>query len=82
MYAISSATFCGRTHAIFVSADRLRPEAEGALRRATAAGVQADIRMQQVTDEIFLDLQVALVNVGHPRKRIHVRESSRARGCG
>ena len=55
-----------RTHAIFVSADGLRPEAEGALRRATAAGVKAHVRMQQVTDEIFFDLQIALVDVRHP----------------
>ena len=38
-----------RTNAVFVSANGLRPEAEGALRRAAAAGVHADVRMQQVT---------------------------------
>ena len=70
-----------RTNAIFVSADGLRPEAEGALRRAAAAGVKAHVRMQQVTDEIFLDLQIALVDVRHPGERIHVRGSSRARDC-
>ena len=28
--------------------------------------------MEQIADEILFDLQVALVDVGHPRKRIHV----------
>ena len=58
--------------AVLVSADGLRPEAEGALRRATAAGVHADVRMEQVTDEIVLDLQIALIDVRHPREHVHV----------
>ena len=61
-----------RADAVFVSADGLRPEAEGALRRAAAPRVHADVRMQQVADEILFDLEVALVNVRHPRERVHV----------
>jgi len=46
------------TDAILVSADGLRPEAKGALRRATAAGVEAHVGMQQVADEIVFDPEV------------------------
>ena len=62
-----------RADAIFVSADGLRPEAEGALRRAAAAGIHRNVRMQQVADEIFFDLQIAFIDVRHPRQRVHVR---------
>jgi hypothetical protein len=55
-----------RAHAVFVAADGLGPEAEGALRRAAAAGVEAQIGMEQVADEILFDLQVAFVGVHHP----------------
>ena len=55
-----------------MSADGLRPKAEGALRGATAAGVKTDVRMQQVTDEIFFDLKVAFIDVGNPRQHVHV----------
>ena len=58
--------------AVFVPADGLRPEAEGALGRAAAAGVEAHVGMEQVADEILLDLQVALIDVGHPGQRVHV----------
>ena len=39
--------------AVFVSADGLRPEAEGALRRTTASRGHADVGVQEVADEIF-----------------------------
>ena len=42
------------------------------MRRATAAGVHAHVGVEQVTDEIVFDLEVALVHVRHPRKRVHV----------
>ena len=60
--------------AVFVAADGLRPEAEGALGGAPAARVQAHIGMEQVADEILLDLQVALIDIGHPGQRIHVAD--------
>src|SRR6185312_6232966 len=49
-----------RAHPIFVAADGLWPEAEGALRRATAARVHTEVGMQEVADEILLNLEVAL----------------------
>ena len=55
-----------------MATDGLRPEAEGALRRTAAAGVKRDVRMLQVAVEIIFNLHVALVNVGHPRQRVHV----------
>ena len=58
--------------AILVPADGLRPEAEGALGRAAAARIHRDVGMLEVADEILFDLEVALVNVGDPRERVHV----------
>ena len=64
----------GRTHAVAVAADRLRPQAEGALRAAAAAGVEAHVRMLQIADEVVLDLQVALVDRRDERQLVHVLE--------
>ena len=61
-----------RADAVAVAADGLGPEAEGALGRAAASGVDADVGMQQVADEILLDLEVALVHVRHPGQHVHV----------
>ena len=58
--------------AVFMPADGLGPETEGALGGAPAARVEAHIGMEQVADKILLDLQVALIDVGHPRQRVHV----------
>ena len=43
-----------------------------ALRRATAPGVEAEIRVEEVADEILLDLKIAFVGVHHPRQDVHV----------
>ena len=61
-----------RADAVFVSADGLRPEAEAALRRAAAAGVHRNVRMQQIADEILFNLQIAPIHIRHPRQRVHV----------
>ena len=61
-----------RARAVAVAAARLRPEAEGALRAAAATGVERDVGMQQVPDEVVLDLEVALVDVDHERQPIHL----------
>ena len=53
-------------------ADGLRPQAEGAARFAAAAGVERDIGVQQVADEIVFDAQVALVDLGDEGKLVHV----------
>src|SRR2546422_6860956 len=33
--------------------------------------------VQQVTDEIFFDLQIPFVNVRHPREQVHVLDQDR-----
>ena len=67
-------------HAVAVPAKRLRPQAKCALRAAAPAGVQRDVRMLQVADEIVLDGQVALVDVHHIRQRVHVFDRGPRRG--
>src|SRR5262249_32273645 len=52
-----------RAHPVFMATNGLRPKAEGALGGTAPARVKADVRMQQVTDEVFLDLQIALIDV-------------------
>jgi hypothetical protein len=49
-----------------VAGERLRPEAEGALRRAAAGAVERDVRMQQERDVVARDVHVAGVDVGDP----------------
>src|SRR5438105_14138928 len=56
-------------------AHRLRPQAEGAARFATASRVEGDVGMQQIAAEIILDGEIALVDRRHPGKRIHVLEN-------
>ena len=41
--------------AVAMAADRLRPQAEGAARFAAAAGVERDVGMLQIADEVVLD---------------------------
>ena len=48
--------------AVAMAAHRLRPQAEGAARFAAAAGVERDVGMPEIADEIILDGQVALVD--------------------
>ena len=52
-------------HPVAVPAQRLRPQAERALRAAAPARVERDVRMLQVADEVVLDGQIALVHVHH-----------------
>src|SRR5262249_21774447 len=61
-------------NAVLVSADGLRPQAERAFSGTAAAGVQTHIRMEQVTDEVLFDLQIALIDIGDPRKGSHVSD--------
>src|SRR5262249_22244097 len=60
--------------AIAVAADGLRPQTKSALRPAAAARVQRNVRMQQVTDEVVLDDEIALVDIGDKRQLVHVFE--------
>ena len=59
-------------HAVGVAADGLRPQAEGAARFAAAAGVERDVRVQQITAEIILDGEIALVDRRDERQFVHV----------
>ena len=62
----------GRADAVVMPADGLRPEAEGAAGFAAATRVQRHVGVHQVADEIVLDPQVALVDLGHERQLVHV----------
>ena len=62
----------GRPLAPGVAAERLRPEAEGALRRAAAGGVERDVGMQQERHVVACDVHVALVDLGGPGHRVEV----------
>ena len=58
--------------AVFVAADGLRPQAEGAARFAAAPGIEGDVRVLEIADEIILDLQVALVDRRDEGQPVHV----------
>ena len=60
-YFTSSTTCSIEREAIFVSADGLGPQAEGAARFAAAAGVPGNIRVHQIAAEIFGDVEIALI---------------------
>ena len=55
-----------------VTAEGLRPEAEGALRRAAARGVKRDVRVKQEGDVVAGDVHVALVDLGGPGHGVEV----------
>jgi hypothetical protein len=57
---------------VAMPADGLRPQAEGAFRAAAAPGIQRQIRVLQIADEIILDLEIALVDLGHEGQPVHV----------
>ena len=62
----------GRALAPRVSAERLRPQAEGALRRTAARGVERDERIEQERHVVAARIDVALVNVDHIGQRVEV----------
>src|ERR1035441_1298988 len=49
-----------------VAAQRLRPQAEGALRRAAARGIERHKRVQQERHVVLGDVEVASVNLSGP----------------
>ena len=61
-----------RAGAVAMAADRLRPQAEGAARFAAAPGIDREIGMLQVADEIILDVEVALIDRRDERQAVHV----------
>src|SRR5256885_14284511 len=60
--------------AVAMAAHRLRPQAEGAARLAAATGIDRDIGMLEVADEVILDLEVALIDLGDEGQLVHVLE--------
>ncbi len=62
----------GRALAPRMAAQRLRPQAEGALRRAAARRVERDVRMQQERHVVACHVHVALVDLRRPRHRIQI----------
>ena len=61
-----------RTHPVTVPADGLRPEAKDALGGTATAGIDTHVRVVQVADEVFFDLEVPLIHIHHPGQLIHV----------
>ena len=50
----------------------LRPQAEGAERRAAARGVERNERVEQERNVVARDIEIALVDLGDPGQRIEV----------
>jgi len=55
-----------------VAGEGLGPEAEGALRRAAAGGVERDVRVQQERHVVAGDVHVALVDLGGPGHGVQI----------
>src|SRR5262250_2861746 len=66
--------------AIPLPAHRLRPQAEGALRPATASRVERDVRMAKVADGVVLHREIAVVHGRDEREEIHVLEDGSVGG--
>ena len=67
--------------AVAMAADGLRPQAEGAARFAAAPGIERDVGMLEIADEIILDRQVALVDRRDERQLVHIFEDRRVADC-
>ena len=61
-----------RAGAVFMPADRLRPQAEGAMGFAAAASIHRDIRVHQVADEIVFHPQMLGIDLGDEGQLVHV----------
>ena len=70
--AISAATAVRGPLAPGMSAERLRPQAERALRRAAARGVQRHERIEQERHVVAAGIDVALVDVHHVRQSVEI----------
>ena len=55
-----------------VAGVRLRPQAEGAQRRAAARGVERNERVQQERNVVARDVEIALVDLGDPGQRVQI----------
>ncbi len=62
----------GGTLAPGMAAESLGPQAERALRRATARGVERDVRVQKERHVVARDVHVARVDLGSPGHRVEV----------
>ena len=62
-----------------MSAQSLRPQAERALRRAAARGVERNVGMQQERHVVTRNVEIALVDVGDVRQRIQILNLRRVR---
>src|SRR5271157_685045 len=69
----------GRAQAPAVPRVGLRPQAERAQRRASARSVHGNEWVQQERHVVARDVEIALVNPGHPRERIQVFDRRRFR---
>src|SRR5262249_1760835 len=59
---------------VAMAADGLRPQAERAARFAAAAGIERNVGVLEIADEIILDSQVAFIDRSHERQFVHVLE--------
>src|SRR6185369_11169541 len=66
----------------WVSAECLRPEAEGALGGASAGAIQGDERMKQERYVVATDIEIARVDFSDVRQRIEVADGLRIRIVG
>ena len=60
------------SHPVPMAADRLRPQAEGALGSAAPPRVERDVGVQEIADEVVLDRQIPPVHVDHEGQGVHV----------
>ena len=62
----------GGAQAPAVAGVRLRPQAEGAHRRAAARGVERNERVEQERNVVARDVEIALVDLGDPGQRVQI----------
>ena len=66
----------GRSQAPAMAGMRLRPQAERAHGRTAARGVKRDERIQQKRNVVAPEIQVALVDFGHPGQLIQILDDA------
>ena len=59
-------------HPVIMPADGLRPQAESAMALAAAPGIERQIRVLEIADEVIFDLEVALIDIGYKRQVVHI----------
>ena len=55
-----------------MTADGLRPKAECAARFAAAAGINGNVGVLQIADEVVFDVEITFVDRRNERQEVHV----------